>query len=78
MQAKNIATGFCVECAIRYHYYKEILAQGEAEDYFPGASLPAAYIDGRRYKLQTPVREKGTTCGYCRRRVTSLYLPITE
>ncbi|HVN23480.1 MAG TPA: hypothetical protein VMT71_05880 [Syntrophorhabdales bacterium] len=45
---------------------------------FTDASFPAAYIDGRRYKLQAPAREAGSTCGECHGGVASLFFPMTE
>jgi len=78
MRCEDVVTGLCVECAIRHHSYKEILAHGKGEDYFSDLPLPAAWIDGRRHRLQTPDRELGAPCGECHKRVACIYLPITE
>jgi hypothetical protein len=78
MRCEDVVTGLCVACAIRHHSYKEILAHGKGEDYFSDLPLPAAWIDGRRHRLETPAQEQGMTCGECRNRVACIYLPITE
>lgn len=68
--------GFCLECAIRHHDYKEILAHGESDDSFSASPLPAAWIDGRRYSLAIPIGRRGTKCSECAKRVATIYLPI--
>jgi len=78
MQGEGVSAGLCVECAIRHHSYQEILAHGKGEDYFSDAPLPAAWIDGKRHRLQTPDRKQGTTCEECHKRMACIYLPITE
>ena len=78
MRSEDVVTGLCVECAIRHHSYKEILAQGKGEDYFSDLPLPAAWIDGRRHRLHTPDRGLRATCRECHKRVACIYLPITE
>ncbi len=74
----SVVTGLCVECAVRRHDFKEILAHGKGDDLFYESPLPAAWIDGRRYKLLTPVGRQKVTCRECNRKVTSIFLPIVE
>jgi len=78
VHGKGMITGLCVECAIRYHSYQEILAHGKGEDYFSDLPLPAAWIDGKRHRLQTPDCKQAMTCSKCHKRVACIYLPITE
>jgi hypothetical protein len=75
---KDIITGICVECALRRHDFAEILPRGKGDDQFFEAALPAAWIDGRRYRLLTPIGMQGATCHECNRKVANIYLPIVE
>jgi len=76
---KSVVTGLCVECAVRNHDFKEILAHGKGDDHFSESALPAAWIDGRRYKLLTPLgTQKNLTCSDCNRKVTSIFIPIAD
>jgi len=74
----SIVMGLCVECAVRRHDFKEILAHGKGDDHFSESPLPEAWIDGRRYKLLTPVGSQKVTCRECNRKVTSIFLPIAD
>jgi hypothetical protein len=76
MLEKGIVTGLCLECAVRRHDFKEILAQGRCDDHFYEAPLPAAWIGGRRYRLLTCFGTQGATCSECNRSVPGIYLPV--
>ncbi len=73
MPHEDILTGLCVGCAIRHHDFREILAHDEGN--FPGAPLPAAWIDGRCHTVVTSIGTHGMACRECRRKVPSIYVP---
>jgi hypothetical protein len=75
-KGKSVATGLCPECSVSHHYYQEILAHDEGDEYFLDVPLPAAWIDGRRHRLHTPVSEQSAECKECKKRVPAIYLPI--
>jgi hypothetical protein len=79
MRHENILTGLCVECAIRRHDFREILAHGRrGDDYFFEAPLPAAWIDGRRHRLLTRAGTEEMICSECNRRAAGIYHPCPE
>ena len=75
---KAAITGLCVECAVRHHNFKEILAHGKGDDHCSESPLPAAWIDGRRYRLLAPLGVQNATCRECNAKVPTIFLPIAE
>jgi len=75
---KAVVKGLCVECAVRHHNFKEMLAHGKEDEHFSESPLPAAWIDGRRYRLLTPLGAQNAVCYECSARVPVVFLPVTE
>jgi hypothetical protein len=68
-------TGLCLECALRHHDFREILARSTDDDLFSETPLPEAWIGGRRYRLLPNPTLQETTCSQCNANVASLYMP---
>ncbi len=71
-------SGLCLQCAVARHDFKEILAHGKGDDHFRDSPLPAAWIDGRRYKVLSPVGAQTAICNECGRDVVSIFMLILE
>ncbi len=78
MQHDTVLAGLCIECALRHHDFKEILARGKDDDLFPESPLPAAWIDGRRCRVLIPIGNQTALCHECQRNVPTIFLPIPE
>ena len=67
-------TGFCMECAMRHHDYREMLWHETGEEHFSETPFPQAWIDGRRHMLLSHTWTHQETCTECNRTAPSFYM----
>jgi len=68
----------CIECALAYHEFKEILPALNHDAVAPRRETsPEAWIDGKRYRLGH-VASYHIPCDQCRRVRGSLFVPADD
>ncbi len=70
----GIITGVCIECALCYHDFKELIGRAAEEGPPSEAALSSAWIDGRRHSLLSSLGTLPMICRECRKRVETLYI----
>jgi len=69
---------FCIECALSYHEFKEILPAFNHDAVVSRReATPEAWIDGKRYRLGH-VASYHVSCDQCRRVTSSLFMPADD
>jgi hypothetical protein len=69
---------FCIECALAYHEFKEILPAFNHDAVVSRREVsPEAWIDGKRYRLGN-VASYHVPCDHCRRVTRRLFVPADD
>ena len=70
----GVVTGFCMECAMRHHDYREMLRHETGDEPYSETPFPQAWIDGRQYMLLSSAWTHQETCTECNRKAPSIYV----
>jgi hypothetical protein len=70
----GIVTGFCMECAMRHHDYREMLRHETGDEPYSETPFPRAWIDGRQYMFLSHAWTYQETCTECNRKAPGFYV----